>query len=388
MNTDNEFSIRLIETIEEIESVRDFWIKHQHHIYSDYDYYLFSYKNDPEFLQPIIVALYKNKEPVSLIVGRIAKRTIDWHIGPLKLGKSQIRCLEIGYHGFLGEFSAGTTQLLIRYLTQYLKKIKVSFIYFDRIDTKSVIYEAIRKSSRFLSRDHLVLKYKNYRLQLLDSFDDFYQTKSRSTKKMIKSYKNRLRKNFGDGVQIKSYSYEKQIDKVLEDINQVALKSYLQKIGEGFRKSEAIRQKWLFMAKKNVFRAHIMYINNLPCAFWTGYLYKGIYFLIYTGYDPAYHYYHVGTLVLMHIIEQYSRDKSCHTIDYGLGDEVYKKLFGNQINIVANFMVFSPTLKGQLIKASLLATLGTTELVKKILIRLNLITWAKQLSKKINQRNQ
>ena len=385
MNLDNDYSIRIIETTEEIGSIRDFWIKHQHHVYSDFDYYLFSSKNDPEFLRPLITVLYKNDEPMCLIVGRIARRTLNWALGLIKLGKSQTICLEIGYHGFLGEFSVHTTQRMIEFLANHLKKIGVNFIYFDRINTESVIFKSIQKSSRFLNRDYLVLRYKNYRLQLLDSFEDFYQTKSRSTKKMINSYRNRLKNKFGDDVQIKSYYLEDQVDEALENINHVALKSYLQKIGQGFTKSEAMRQKWLFLAKRNIFRAHIMYINDHPCAFWVGYLYKGIYFLIYTGYDPDYHYYHVGTLVLMHIIEQYSRDKSCRTIDYGLGEELYKKIFGNQINNVANFMLFSPTLKGQFIRMSLLVTVGTTELAKKILTKINLMTWAKKISRKIRQ---
>lgn len=382
INLKNEYSIKIIDTIEDIKTIRDFWTKHQHHIYSDIDYYLFSFKNDPEFLQPFITVLYKKEIPESIIVGRIATRTLDWKIGPQKFGKSETRCLEIGYHGFLGNFSFDTTRIMIKFLIQSLKKIKVSFIYFDRINTESTIFAALRKIPNLINRDFVFLKYKNYKLKLPDSFEAFYKTKSRSTKKMINSYRNRLKNKFGENCRIKSYLHEDQVDIALKDIHDIAMKSYLQAMGQGFQNSETDQKKWLFLAKRSNFRADIMYINKRPCAFWLGNSYKGKYFLSYTGYDPEFHYYHVGTVVLIYVIEKLSQDPNCHEIDYGLGTEAYKKMFGNECNNVANFMIYSSSLKGQIIKVLRLLTIGSTQLAKKLLIQFRIIKFFSHKNKK------
>jgi len=116
----------------------------------------------------------------------------------LKLGKSEVRCIEIGHHGFLGNFSFDTTRLMIKFLIPSLKKIKVSFIYFDRINTESIIFTALRNVPHFMNRDFVILKYKNYKLKLPDSFEAFYQAKSRSTKRNIRYYNNHIIKTFGN----------------------------------------------------------------------------------------------------------------------------------------------------------------------------------------------
>jgi len=381
INVKNRYYIKLIDTIEDIESIRDFWTKHQHHIYSDIDYYIFSSEHDPKFVQPFITVLYKNHIPVSMIIGRIAIRTLDWEIGPLKLGKSQTHCLEIGYHGFLGDSSSDSIKRMIEFLIQSLKKLKLNFIYFDRIDTESEIFKTVREYPHFINHDQLVLKYKNYRLQLPASFEEIYRSKSRNNKKIIRQYKNRLNNKFENQYEIKCYTDRKSVNIALADIHKVALKTYLFAMRKGFSNDEKTEQLWLYLADRHMLKAYVLYIQNVPRAYWVFYLYKGFLYSMYTGYDPEFSYYHLGFNLLTHIITESCSDSNSRSIDFGLGSELYKQIYGNDIVLVANFNIYNSTLKGQILKIVKLSTVGSTLLLKKFLTKLNLASRVKKLSR-------
>ena len=94
------------------------------------------------------------------------------------------------------------------------------------------------------------------------------------------------------------------------------------------------------------FRAYVLYVDDEPCAFWMGFGYRGVFRTGLTGYDPAYAEYHVGTFVLMRMLDDLAREDGFHTVDYGFGDAEYKRTFGTDSWQEADVFVFARTARG------------------------------------------
>ena len=82
-----------------------------------------------------------------------------------------------------------------------------------------------------------------------------------------------------------------------------------------------------------------------------GTLFKGVFYSGFTGYDPEYRKYELGTLMFMKMVEQLCSEK-VETIDYGLGDALYKQRFGDQCWPEASVRIFSPSLRGIMLNAA------------------------------------
>jgi len=177
--------------------------------------------------------------------------------------------------------------------------------------------------------------------------------------------------------EIKCYTLKDDIILAMNDIQAVAKKTYLYALGEGCKYSDELQKKWSFLCSKNMLKLYVLYIEAKPRSFCVFYHYKNVLYSMGTGYDPDFSNYRIGSILLIHIITQCCLDPFCKLIDYGLGDEQYKQIFGNESTTVINFMLFSSTLKGQLIKLFRLITIGSTQLAKKILIRLKVIKFFK-----------
>ena len=90
----------------------------------------------------------------------------------------------------------------------------------------------------------------------------------------------------------------------------------------------------------------MLYVDDEPCAFWTGFGYRGVFRTGLTGYDPAYADFHVGTYVLMRLLDDLARDDAFHTVDYGFGDAEYKHTFGTDSWQEVDAFVFARSARG------------------------------------------
>ena len=75
------YDIKIVTTVEEIETIRSTWETMQWHPNADIDHFLTVIDSQDDILQPYIITLYKNGTSAAMLIGRIENRRIELKIG-------------------------------------------------------------------------------------------------------------------------------------------------------------------------------------------------------------------------------------------------------------------------------------------------------------------
>ena len=136
----------------------------------------------------------------------------------------------------------------------------------------------------------------------------------------------------------------KQIERLVQDAEQVAKKSYQHSLNVGFSDSPEIRARLEYDAMKGWLAGYILYLDEEPCAFWIGSLRNGVFLSNYLAFDPAYRQYSPGMYLMIRAMEALSSESRLRAdrIDFGVGDAVYKRRLSNHNREEALLHLFAP----------------------------------------------
>jgi hypothetical protein len=95
-------------------------------------------------------------------------------------------------------------------------------------------------------------------------------------------------------------------------------------------------------AKRDSWRAYVLYAGQTPCAFETGIVCNHIYFAEYIGYSPQWSNFSPGTILFVKVLEALSQNTAVEIFDYGFGSAGYKERFGTKSWPEASVYVFAP----------------------------------------------
>ena len=364
--------LNVIRKLDDIENIRSFWEQNESFPDMDLELYCEQIRSSNGQIRPLILTLYKNGQPQALIAGRIKAEVPNWKIGYLAVCRRPVQCLEIAYAGILGQLSAADGQLFVEQLLAELGRGQFSFLKVSYLATSSPIYPALRNVLGPLSRE-VMERNQHWVLDFPATYEEFYKSRSSNTKSNIRQYNNRIRKKFGDSIRITHFRHREDIPAAIEAIEKIASRTYHRRLIGGFTDTPELRSMWAFAAERGWLSVHVMHIDEQPIAFWSGYVYKKRYILHFTGYDPDYHYFHPGMHLLLRMFEEFCESQEVKTFDYGFSHEDYKRHLGTRATEEASIYVFAPTFNGTRLSATQLLTSGTTQAVKYILMRTNML---------------
>ncbi len=101
------------------------------------------------------------------------------------------------------------------------------------------------------------------------------------------------------------------------------------------------------------FKGLNLYVEDNPCTYWAGIIYKNTFYPIEkggTGYDPQYKKYEVGTIPMLKMIEDLCNGAHVQYLDFGYKAIAYKRHFCDIHWEEAHFRIFQPTLKDIILK--------------------------------------
>ena len=346
------YAITVARSIEEIEAIRDIWQQLQGHLNADIDYYLTVNILREKVLRPHVMVLHDVGDPVAMLIGCIVEGPLQLRLGYRVLYAPTVRSLTICYGGALGVDSQAIARALMEEVVKTLARdeAEVADLNFLKID--SAMHRIAKNVPGFFSRDHLNAANRHYQLVLPDSFDAYLRTRSRNTRENIGRYSKRLVKKYGDRLSCIRYSDEKDIDRMLTDIEAVARKTYQRGLQKGLGDDERSRKLMSLAARRGWLRVHLLYIDGRPCAFWAGYLYQGTFFIDIPGYDPEYSADRVGHFLFMKIVEELCEDPEANVIDFGFGDAQYKRSFGTDWWEEGRVRIFASTPRGAVLNVT------------------------------------
>jgi hypothetical protein len=376
--TKKDYSIRVIQKFEEIERIREFWEKQQWHPYTDMNYYLRFASAHKGFIRPHVMLLSRDGHPKTLMIGWIQNNGFNWKIGYKTIFRPKERCLHIEYAGVLGDTSSSNCAALIEEIQNCLKRGEADFAYFKFIRHESAVFKVAVEMPSFLCRDHFPFINPHWTLSLPSSFDEFYRSRSKSMKKSVRLIRNRIEKKYKGKIKIQCYKLKSDVDRAMKDVEAIAAKTYQRGLGAGFYSTPEGRQEWSYAAERKWLRVYILYLDEEPCAFFTGYSYGNRYHLETTGFDRAYNFYSPGTYLLIRIIEDLCFNEKISFLDFSYGDADYKRKYCNQKWNDVGVFVFASTLKG--IKLNIIRCLiaAIDKNAKTILDRFKILSWVKK----------
>jgi hypothetical protein len=386
MNRD-DLSVGVVNSTADIELLRTAWESMQWHPNADIDFFITINQCRVEILSPHILVLRQDENVKAMLIGRIEEVTLEFHFGYKTIFKEKLRQLNLIHGGNLGDLSSDNERLLFNELMNDLKTGYVDAIFFDHIDIRSELYNLARSVPAYYLRDTLPLINSRCQMDLPYSLETFLKGMGSKHRYWLRRLERVLFHDFPQEVRYGFYSQLNDVSRLCSDVETVAKKTYQRALGAGFQDNMENRARIELEAKKGWLRAYLIYINEIPSAFWIGSLYGGVFHLCFTGYDPYYKKYELGTLLMMKMMDNLC-DDGIGQLDFGFGEAFYKQRFGKKVCDECSLYIFAPTLKGVTLNAKRTVVCGAAYYIKKMIQRTGLeqkvkALWRRKLLKKI-----
>ena len=346
--------MRVIRCSSEIEELRPLWSLWQHHPNADIDFYLTISRTHADFVQPYIVVVERNGSPEAMLIGRIERRQLECKVGYKTLFRPTARIINFIYEGMLGDLLPDVSAIVVDTITTSLQDGEADLALFNLLRADSPLHEAASRRPGFLSRDYSPPQQIHRSTSLTCKADSV-----RALPRRVQRRNRKLVSDFRDQVRIVCFREPAELDRMMEDVEEVAKKTYQRGLGVGFVKHAAMRQRLQLEAEKGWLRGYVLYLGDRSCAFWIGTLYRGTFHTNFTGYDASYSKYSPGMFLLMRAIEEMRTQRDgprVHNINWGLGDAEYKEMLGTSQWQEGPVHIFAPTRRGLRLKVLVVAT--------------------------------
>lgn len=383
MDSPRSFELRTARNIDDLESCRSFWEKANYHPNADIDFYKVIVSARPEITSPDVTFLFADGQPDSMLVARVEEVRPPLRIGYKTLHTPKVRILSVIQGGTIGSISEEKARIFVDTLCSRMKHERIDAILFHYLPTNSPFFKVLSTRPGFFSRDLLVRRNTHWAMPMPESVEIFLQRLSPKHRYWMRRLPRVLEKDFPGHVALRLFTDRSDIATLSKDVDRIARKTYQRGLGVGYLDNAENQRRIALAAGKGWLRAYVLYVHNAPSAFWLGTLYKGIFHLDFTGYDPAFRKYEPGTILFLKMLEDLCT-KNVRSIDFGLGDAGYKQRFGEQCWMEASVFVFGATLAGMRLKlvhtATNLVSLGLTKAMSSDQFKRFRKAWRKQLS--------
>lgn len=312
--------------------VCDFWDSHCTDPNAERQYYFTVTHNTP-LATPIVIAIFKDEQVNSLLIGR-------------KIGKGTNAPLTIIYGGLIGvcNQNSGIIYSTLKNLSEVHRQVHIRYI-----NAKHTLFPLLQKRIPLLQRNHPLIFQKHWQLDLPASYEEFMSKQKRKHRYWQRRIKTKLFDQFKDEAAMCVIETSEDINRTIHEIEQISKKTYQWKIGAGLENNDRNRERLACTARQGNLRIFLMHIKGVPVAFWQATLFRGTLFLGSTGYDPAYKSYEIGSILFHFMIEHCINDTAIKKVDFGLGDASYKERNGtgyfNEVNLSLNISHPFPVLK-------------------------------------------
>jgi nitrogen regulatory protein PII len=337
--------IRVLRSEADIQTVREAWTSWQHHPNADLDFFLMIVSIRPEVIGPYVLALYRDDVLETLLVGRLEHDHLPLNIGYWHLFRFPVRNLTFIYGGLMGNASDENCAALIGEVRQCLKRENVHLATLHFVAPDSAICRSACSEFHLLRRDCFPETRPHWLMRLPTDIEEVHMRESPKTRQTRRYKANKLAKDYRNDVRVECYTGEADLERVLEDAESVARRTYQRGLGVGFVANHENLVRFRAEAKRGRFHGYFLYVGGKPVAFFLGTLYKNVLHDNFTAYDPDFSKYSPGTFLFFQIFERLCRDGVGY-VDFGFGDAWYKAHFGNKRLDEATISVFAPTMSG------------------------------------------
>ena len=340
-------TVRVLRSLEELASVRDAWCEHQWHPWGDYDYYVGQTACKEGYVRPNTLVVEEDGRVVALVAASVHDDLMPWRLGSLVLLRTRARTLQVGTGSILGDCSGDRAEAVAEELMRTLEQGEFDLLHLQQIPGEQELLSAVRRRASPLARDRFPRSSGGGILELPASWDDFLKSRSRSSRKGLRSSINRIRRELGPELRLTCLRRPEELETLIADSVAVAQLTYQETLGVGFRDRPQTRRLLEHAAEAGWLRGYLLYIGDRPIAFWHGLLYRGTFLIRDTGFDPELSELSPGTYLLSRVVEALCEDPDCQRIDFGAMQAEYKRRFSSYPVEFVSTYVFGRSLRGR-----------------------------------------
>jgi len=348
---DENYSIKVIRTIEDFENLKDIWndLAGQNDSYFPwlchewFNLFLRFYSDGSELL---IVILFRGSEAVALAPFILRKETYR--------GIAKVKKIEL-----IGNVHSPIRNFLFGHSTEEEKKVRLSVMLRNLIkvyrDWDIIELERLptEQNTFFLIKDVVIrndMRFREYFCtgnwyldEINYSSEQYFDNREKSFRKNIEYNKKRIQKKFNVKMEIKFDDNE--LEKYLDLYDEIRGKSW-----KAPESDKTFVQEYARLAcKKGWLRFAFLYADDVPIASQRWIVCQKKAYIWSLLYDQAYKKYSPGSILSSELCRYVIDEDKVNTIDYLTGDEEYKKVWTPERRERRGIVIFNNNMKGYIL---------------------------------------
>ena len=152
LGTSGEITTRVIRTLSGIEEIRPIWKMLSNHPNCDIDFFVMNLQSETGRPQPHIIVLYREEQPVCMLVGRITTRPLEFGLGYKTLFRPEARVIGFVYAGLLGNVDQDASRRLVKEVLSSLREGEADAAFFMLLKRESSFFNHIVQVASPVSR--------------------------------------------------------------------------------------------------------------------------------------------------------------------------------------------------------------------------------------------
>jgi len=374
--------LKVLVSPDQIEHLKEYWREHVHVPEITWDAYWSVIRERKTSLSPYVVALFDDRGPKGMLIGRIEQGWVSLHLGYLQPIRISVRKIVVPGQGLVSGEVERAAPMMVAEVIKGLREGRADIAVFEYVETSSTLHRAAGAApTGFLMRDHLRERRVHWRLDLPASFEEYHRAHRGLMQKV-----RRLERTYEGRLQYRRFRKGEDIEAFCVAVEDIAKLTYQRALGVGFLNSREDRAKLSAAARLGAWEAFVAYIDGRAVAFWSGSRADGTLFLIWTGYDAAYQNYSPGLVAFVRMLEILMAEGT-RIVDFGGGDAAYKERLSSASLWEESVCVYAPTLKGLATRVvrQFDAAIGniTRTRLKKLASRLK-TPWRRRMARRIS----
>lgn len=325
---------------------------------------------------PYVVLFSDGQGPRGLIAGWSIWSRPDCRIGYLRLPMPAHRLLETVYGGVIADSSEACDAISEHFVRALgdgvFESISIKYLPLKESAGVTLLASELSKlrpvvSTKLHWRSDLIDPTTGTPVQLVSS-------KSRNT---MRRKEKKLLAEFGDDVDFALVTSRSQIVRFLHAAECIESQTYHAALGAGLRDTAVWRAIVETTASSADLRSYVLFVRGQPIAYIFGHVYSDVWFLETTGYAPAFRQFSPGTILLWHTLNDLAL-QGIKSVDFGLGDASYKRMYGKESWEEATIDVFGHGARALISRHVARTAAAMSSVARKTLVSLGLHDRLKQ----------
>jgi CelD/BcsL family acetyltransferase involved in cellulose biosynthesis len=377
-------SVQVASSMQEIKDLRPAWRNWAHGLETDLEYFSHIVKNDSTIQRPHVITIWKDGICQAMLVGYVKKRKVSTVVSFVNIPGPNVHVLEIVRGGRIGRQSSAIDKLLAMKLLQAIRSGDVDLVCFQRLSLHSELLHEVQQLPGLLVRDRVPHIFYYSVLSLQARAGKQASLLPGKARREARRKTRILEREFPGKARVQCFSERREIEVGIRDALMVAATTWQYHVGQGFSDSSQTQANLRFCAKKKWLRIYVLYLEDAPCAFLIGQLFKNVFHCQYAGYHPDFARYSVGSVLTARALENLA-EAGVEQVDLGEGGQEHNRRLGCQKREEGIVHLYSPTLRGiwlnmffaatQTVRTSGRKTLSGLQLNRAVKLWLQFLIW-------------